>query len=47
VLDSGYTNHMTGEKDMLTSFEENDSHVTQSCMVTILKEGYLGMVKLL
>jgi hypothetical protein len=24
VLDSGCTNHMTGEKDMFTSFEEND-----------------------
>jgi hypothetical protein len=24
VLDSGYTNHMTGEKEMFTSFEEND-----------------------
>jgi hypothetical protein len=23
VLDSGYTNYMTGEKDMFTSFEEN------------------------
>jgi hypothetical protein len=24
VLDSGCTNHMTGEKEMFTSFEEND-----------------------
>jgi hypothetical protein len=24
VLDSGCTNHMTREKEMLTSFEEND-----------------------
>jgi hypothetical protein len=24
VLDSGCTNHMTGEKHMFTSFEEND-----------------------
>jgi hypothetical protein len=24
VLDSGCTNHMTGEKDMFTSFKEND-----------------------
>jgi hypothetical protein len=24
VLDSGCTNHMTGEKDMFTFFEEND-----------------------
>jgi hypothetical protein len=24
VLDSGYTNHITGEKHMFTSFEEND-----------------------
>jgi hypothetical protein len=24
VLDSGYTNHMTGEKEMFTSFEKND-----------------------
>jgi hypothetical protein len=24
VLDSGYTNHMTGEKNIFTSFEEND-----------------------
>jgi hypothetical protein len=24
VLDSGCTNHLTGEKHMLTSFEEND-----------------------
>jgi predicted HAD superfamily hydrolase len=24
VLDSGYTNHMTEEKEMFTSFEEND-----------------------
>jgi hypothetical protein len=24
VVDSGCTNHMTGEKDMFTSFEEND-----------------------
>jgi hypothetical protein len=24
MLDSGCTNHMTGEKDMFTSFEEND-----------------------
>jgi hypothetical protein len=24
VLDNGCTNHMTGEKDMFTSFEEND-----------------------
>jgi hypothetical protein len=24
VLDSGYTNHMTGEKHMFTSFEENN-----------------------
>jgi hypothetical protein len=25
VLDSGYTNHMTGEKSIFTSFEKNDT----------------------
>jgi hypothetical protein len=47
VLDSGCTNHMTGLKHIFTSFEENDCQVTQSCLVTLVKEGYLGMVKLL
>jgi hypothetical protein len=45
VLDSGCTNHMTGEKEMFTYIEENDCQVTQSHLVTIVKERYMGMVK--
>jgi hypothetical protein len=47
VLDSGCTNHMTGEKHMFTSFEENDFPNNTIMLVTIVKEVYLGMVKLL
>jgi hypothetical protein len=47
VLDSGCTNHMTEEKHMFTSFEENDFPNNTILFLTIVKEGYLGMVKLL
>jgi hypothetical protein len=39
VLDSGCTNFMTGEKDMFTSFKRMIAQVTQSCLVTTVKEG--------
>jgi hypothetical protein len=45
VLDSGCTNHMTGEKEMFTSLKKMITQVTQSRLVTIVMKRYLGMVK--
>jgi hypothetical protein len=47
VLDSGCTNHMTGEKHMFTSLRRMIVQVIESYLVTIVKEIYFGMVKLL
>jgi hypothetical protein len=47
VLDSGCTDHMTGEKHIFTSFEENDCP-SDTIMFGDNSEGkVLGMVKLL
>jgi hypothetical protein len=46
MLDSECANHMTGEKEMLTPFKENDCS-RDTIIFGDNSEGYLGMVKLL
>jgi hypothetical protein len=45
VLDSGCTNHMTGEKEMFTSFEENDCSSDTVTFGDNSEGNYLGMIK--
>jgi hypothetical protein len=47
VLDSECTNHMTEEKEICTSFKENDCPSDTIMFGDSRKEMYLGMVKLL
>jgi hypothetical protein len=47
MLDSGCTNHMTREKDMFTSFEENDCSSDTIIFGDNSEGKYFGMVKLL
>jgi hypothetical protein len=47
VLDSGCTNHMTGERRMLISFKKNECESDSSRSVTIAKVKSLVSVKLL
>jgi hypothetical protein len=48
VLDSGCTNHMTGEKHMFTSFEENDcsSDISKVLLVDSLDYNLLSVSQL-
>jgi hypothetical protein len=47
VLDSRCANHMTGERRMFTSFEENECESDSIILVTIVKVKSLVSVKLL